>query len=54
MKIQPQSEAYGLPTREAGKLPSASEFSDLLQGSGITPGYMSNRVASSEWDEEEI
>jgi hypothetical protein len=52
MKITPQSEAYGLPHKEAAELPSASDFSDLLQGSGITPGYMSPRVAASEWDDE--
>lgn len=52
MKITPQSQQYGLPSRTAGELPDPFEFADLLKGSGITAGLMSWRDGESSWDDE--
>jgi hypothetical protein len=38
MRVIPQSEQYGLPYREASKLPPAAEVADLLAGHRIMPG----------------
>lgn len=40
MKITPQHEQYGLPHKEARKLPSPSDVADLLGGTRILPGMM--------------
>lgn len=40
MRIQKQSETFGLPDKEAAVLPSREEIADLLKGHRITTGLM--------------